>query len=137
MLANTFDENGNVIPTIDHVKWVESDYNDQLKFVTNDQLKFVTNDRGIVERAELHTLIRGKLFAVVRRKSGFVTYFDTYRVFIDGTPARKAIGTSGSIPQHYIERDGDEFDFVHCNDSGEVPRRTPCSHCKARHKKVA
>lgn len=109
---------------IKHIDWTAPEYEDRLV------LRF--EGSNIIERAEWHTVIRGTVYAVVRKQS-HGTYFKTYRVGPDGF-ARECNSGMGNRPLHYkLLHEGKTVILQSCNDSGEPPRRRPCTMCRAKH----
>lgn len=107
--------------TIKHIDWARTAYEDQL---------LVRLRGGAVERAEWHTVLQGRVYAVVQRGTNVNGYFSTYIIGPDGT-ATDANSGMGNFPLHY-ELQGHNVLFRSCNDSGEPPRRRRCTMCQAR-----
>lgn len=106
---------------IKHIEWTNPAYENRLVLRLSNH---------VVERAEAHAVIKGVVYGVVQRENRG-TYF-TYRVGADGV-ARECNSGMGNWPLHYeLLHDGETVILRSCNDSGEPPRRRPCSMCRAR-----
>lgn len=110
-----------------HIEWAEPAYEDRLV------LSF--EGSNVIKRADFHAVIRGKVYACVRIQAthsfGTSTHFETYKIGPDGFAKRAT--SDGGRPMHYeVVHEGKTVILLNCNGYGEVPRRVPCSMCKAK-----
>jgi hypothetical protein len=78
---------------------------------------------------EFVATIEGRAFRAVKCRDSFYghVHWDVYGECADVVP-------HGDLPLHYKVIGGGVVVLVECNSSGESPRITPCSYCRANRK---